>query len=95
MSTSAYRVFPTVSKSPTLNVWYDKKLVSFLDKEANFHCDLDDFGSGFTVVPLNVLETAVKLKEELDLNEDNFDQLRLDIADAKFNNNTTVTYECI
>jgi len=78
----------------TFNLWHDRKLMDFLDSEADFFSRLSDDGNGISEVSVEVLEDAVSKASELELDDDTVAHLKLDIAWAKEHNETNVQYYC-
>ena len=96
MSVSAKRIIKIEIEEnySTFNLWHDRKLMDFLDSEADFFSRLSDDGNGISEVSVEVLEDAVSKASELELDDDTVAHLKLDIAWAKEHNETNVQYYC-
>ena len=96
MSVSANRIIKIEIEETynSFNLWHDRKLMDFLDKEANFFSRLSDDGAGVSEVSVEVLEKAVSMAIELELDDDTVTNLRKDIAWAKANDQEFVQYDC-
>jgi hypothetical protein len=78
----------------SFNLWHDKKLMEFLDTEADFFSQLTTDGTGISEVSVEVLEKAVSKAVELELDEDTVANLKKDIAWANEHNETSIQYDC-
>jgi len=78
----------------SFNLWHDRKLMDFLDSEADFFSQLTADGTGVSEASVEVLEDAVSKADELELDADTVDNLKKDIAWAKEHNETNVQYYC-
>ena len=78
----------------TFNLWHDSKLMDFLDTEADFFSRLSDDGTGISEVSVEVLEKAVSMSVELELDDDTVTNLKKDIAWAKEHDEEFVQYDC-
>ena len=78
----------------SFNLWHDSKLMDFLDAEANFFSQLTADGTGVSEASVEVLEKAVSMAVELELDDDTVANLKKDIAWAKENNEEFVQYYC-
>ena len=96
MSVSANRIIEIKVEESynTFNLWHDSKLMDFLDTEADFFSRLSDDGTGISEVSVEVLEKAVSMSVELELDDDTVTNLRKDIAWAKANDQEFVQYDC-
>jgi len=94
MNLLAYRTYPTAAETLTFDVGHDEKLIDLLNKEIQFYFSLNVYGTGIVDVPLETLEKAILMKEELDLDEDTVNHIELDIAAAQSFSSESVTYEC-
>ena len=95
MSVNAYRVNKVHrAKSPTFNLWHDKKLMEFIESNSDFMSGLNNDGNGMSDVPVDVLEKMVEKATELNLDADAVKALRRDIAWAKRHSEDSVTYDC-
>lgn len=91
MSVRAYRVNKIDHEGrESFNLWHDKELMDFLDKE-DIYTTLTADGTGLTELSVEALERAIK---ELDLVEDVKAALQKDIAVAKKNNDDYIQYYC-
>ena len=68
--------------------------MDFLDKEANFFSRLSDDGAGVSEVSIEILEKAVSMAVELELDADTIAHIKLDIAWAKEHDDEFVQYDC-
>jgi hypothetical protein len=68
--------------------------MDFLDTEADFFSRLSDDGTGISEVSVEILEKAVSMTIELELDDDTVTNLRADIAWAKANDQEFVQYDC-
>ena len=96
MSVSANRIIEIKVEESynTFNLWHDRKLMDFLDTEADFFSRLSDDGAGVSEVSVEVLEKAVSMAVELELDADTVTNLKKDIAWAKANDQEFVQYDC-
>ena len=96
MSVIARRIIEIKTETAyySFNLWHDGKLMEFLDDEANFFSQLTDDGTGVSEASVEVLEKAVSMAVELELDEDTISNLKKDIAWAKANNEEFVQYYC-
>ena len=95
MSVRAYRFIEIkTEKKSSFNLFHDWNLKDFLDKEADFYGYLNSGGTGIAEVPAKILEKAVKMSAELDIDEKTVKQLKRDIAVAKSNKDEYITYYC-
>ena len=96
MSVSANRIIEIKVEESynTFNLWHDSKLMDFLDTEADFFSRLSDDGTGISEVSIEVLEKAVSMSVELELDDDTVTNLKKDIAWAKANDQEFVQYDC-
>ena len=96
MSVSANRIIEIKVEESynTFNLWHDRKLMDFLDTEANFFSRLSDDGTGISEVSVEVLEKAVSMSVELELDDDTVTNLKKDIAWAKEHDEEFVQYDC-
>jgi UDP-N-acetylmuramyl tripeptide synthase len=78
----------------SFNLWHDRKLMDFLDEEAAFFNQLTADGTGVSEAPVEILEKAVSLAVELELDEDTITNLKKDIAWAKEHDEGFVQYYC-
>jgi hypothetical protein len=78
----------------SFNLWHDKKLMEFLDTEANFYSGLTNDGTGVAEASVEVLENAVSKAVELELDDDTIINLKKDIAWAKEHDEEFVQYDC-
>jgi len=96
MSVKANRVIEIKIETEynSFNLWHDRKLMDFLDTEADFFSQLSFDGTGISEVPVEVLESAVSKAIELELDEDTVSNLKKDIAWANEHNEVSVQYDC-
>jgi hypothetical protein len=96
MSVQANRIIEikTETEYNSFNLWHDRKLMDFLDTEANFFDQLTDDGTGVSEASVEVLENAVSKAVELDLDADTVANLKKDIAWAKAHDEEFVQYYC-
>jgi hypothetical protein len=94
MSVNAHRIIDLKLETSSFDLWHDEKLTQFLEEEVRLSSNLNSYGTGLLEVPVETLERAVKMADELDLDEDTVGGLRLDIAAAKSTRNEIVTYYC-
>jgi hypothetical protein len=96
MSVSANRIIEIKVEESynTFNLWHDSKLMDFLDTEADFFSRLSDDGTGISEVSVEVLEKAVSMSVELELDDDTVTNLKKDIAWAKEHDEEFVQYDC-
>jgi hypothetical protein len=78
----------------SFNLWHDRKLMDFLDTEANFYSGLTNDGTGVAEASVEVLENAVSKAVELELDTDTVANLKKDIAWAKEHKEEFVEYYC-
>ena len=78
----------------SFNLWLDKKLMEFLDTEANFYSGLTNDGTGVAEASVEVLENAVSKAVELELDDDTIINLKKAIAWAKEHDEEFVQYDC-
>ena len=78
----------------SFNLWHDRKLMDFLDTEADFFSQLTTDGTGISEVSIEVLEKAVSKAVELELDEDTVANLKKDIAWANEHDETSIRYDC-
>jgi len=87
MSVRAYRVKQIdFEDSESFNLWHDRKLMDFLDREYDFSGSLNG-GSGMVELPIKALKEAIKL----DLGEDTVKALQRDIEACQ---DEYITYYC-
>ena len=96
MSVSANRIIEIKIEQSynSFNLWHDRKLMDFLDTEADFFSQLTFDGTGVSEASVEVLEKAVSMAIELELDDDTVANLKKDIAWAKENNEEFVQYYC-
>ena len=96
MSVSANRIIEIKVEESynSFNLWHDGKLMDFLDTEADFFSRLSDDGTGISEVSVEVLEKAVSMSVELELDDDTVTNLKKDIAWAKEHDEEFVQYDC-
>jgi len=96
MSVSANRIIEIKVEESynTFNLWHDSKLMDFLDTEADFFSRLSDDGTGISEVSVEVLEKAVSMSVELELDDDTVTNMKKDIEWAKANDQEFVQYDC-
>lgn len=91
MSTRAYRINKIEYEgAESFNLWDDKKLMDFLDREYGF-CEHLDMSGGIGEVSVEVLEKAIK---ELDLDDCIVARLKRDIEWAKNRDEEYIQYYC-
>ena len=78
----------------TFNLWHDRKLMDFLDTEANFFNQLTADGTGVSEASVEVLEKAVSKAVELELDADTVTNLKKDIVWAIKHAEEFVQYYC-
>jgi len=78
MSVSANRIIEIKVEESynSFNLWHDRKLMDFLDTEADFFSRLSDDGTGISEVSIEVLEKAVSMSVELELDDDTVTNLK-------------------
>ena len=96
MSVSANRIIEIKIETEynSFNLWHDRKLMDFLDTEADFFSPPGFDGTGISEVPVEVLEKAISKAVELELDEDTVSNLKKDIAWAGEHNEVSVQYDC-
>jgi hypothetical protein len=96
MSVSANRIIEIKVEESynSFNLWHDRKLMDFLDTEANFFSRLSDDGAGVSEVSVEVLEKAVSMALELELDSDTVSNLKKDIEWGTANDQESVQYDC-
>ena len=96
MSVSANRIIEIKVEESynSFNLWHDRKLMDFLDTEANFFSRLSDDGLGVSEISVEILEDAVSKAVELELDADTITNLKKDIAWAKEHDQEFVQYDC-
>jgi hypothetical protein len=96
MSVRAHRIIKikTEDSYTSFSLWHDKKLMEFLDSEADFYSQLTSDGMGITEVSVEVLEKAIDQASELELDTGTVDNLKKDIVWAKAHNEEFVQYYC-
>jgi len=94
MSVNAYRIIDLKLAAPSFDLWHDEKLAQFLGEEVNLSSDLNSYGTGLLEVPVEILERAIRMADELGLDEDDVEGLQQDIVAAKSNRNEFVSYYC-
>jgi hypothetical protein len=96
MSVNAYRMNrnKTGSEYSTFDIWHDKKFIELLNREMQFYMSLNSYGTGVVDVPVDLLEKAVGMAQELALDENTVEWIRNDVEYAKSNNDSLVTYYC-
>jgi len=96
MSVSANRIIEIKVEESynTFNLWHDRKLMDFLDTEADFFNRLSDDGTGVSEVSVEILEKAVSMAIELELDADTISNLKKDITWAKANDQEFIQYDC-
>ena len=96
MSVSANRIIEIKVEESynTFNLWHDRKLMDFLDEEAAFFNQLTAYGTGVSEAPVEILEKAVSMSVELELDDDTVTNLKKDIGWAKEHNEEFVQYYC-
>ncbi len=94
MSVKAYRVIEITSESSSFNLWNDRELVQFLNREMLLSFYLNSDGTGLVEVPVEILEKAIQLSSQLNLADDTTRQLLQDIRLAKSKNDGALTYYC-
>jgi hypothetical protein len=78
----------------SFNLWHDRKLMDFLDEEADFFSQLTADGTGVSEASVEVLEKTVSMAVELELDADTVTNLRKDIEWAKAKDQEFVQYYC-
>jgi len=94
MSVTAHRITEFKFEDWSFDLWHDEKFVQFLEKEVRLSSNLDLYGTGLLEIPLETLERAVVMADELDLDEDTVMALNTDIATARSARKEFVTYYC-
>ena len=96
MSVLARRIIEirTEKKYISFNLWHNKKLMDFLDTEADFCSQLTNDGTGIAEASVEVLENAISKAVELELATDIVANLKKDIAWAKAHNQEFIQYYC-
>jgi hypothetical protein len=96
MSVSANRIIEIKIETEynSFNLWHDRKLMDFLDTEADFFSQLNADGTGISEVSVEVLENAVSKAVELELDADTVANIKKDIAWAKEHKEEFVEYYC-
>jgi hypothetical protein len=75
-------------------LWHNEKFTQFLEEEVGLSSNLNPYGTGLLEVPAEVLERAVRMANELSLDEDNVAGLQQDIIAAKSTGEESVSYYC-
>jgi len=92
MSVRAYRVKQIeFEDSNSFNLWHDRKLMDFLDREYGFSENLNE-GSGMVELPIEALKEAIKEATKLDLDENTVKALQRDIEACQ--DEEYITYYC-
>ena len=96
MSVSANRIIEIKIETGynSFNLWHDRKLMDFLDTEADFFSQLTADGTGVSEASVEVLEDAISKAVELELDDDTVANLKKDIAWAKEHDQEFVQYSC-
>jgi len=96
MSVRAHRIIEikTEDDYSSFNLWHDRKLVDFLDGEANLFSSLSTDGTGVTEVSVETLEKVVNQAGKLGIDADTMESLKKDIAWAKSQDMEYVQYYC-
>jgi hypothetical protein len=96
MSVSANRIIEIKIEQSynSFNLWHDRKLMDFLDTEADFFSQLTADGTGISEVSVEVLENAISKAVELELDADTVANIKKDIAWAKEHKEEFVEYYC-
>ena len=96
MSVSANRIIEIKVEESynSFNLWHDRKLMDFLDTEADFFSQLTADGTGISEVSVEVLENAISKAVELELDADTVANIKKDIAWAKEHKEEFVEYYC-
>ena len=96
MSVSANRIIEIKIEQSynSFNLWLDRKLMDFLDTEADFFSQLTADGTGISEVSVEVLENAISKAVELELDADTVANIKKDIAWAKEHKEEFVEYYC-
>jgi hypothetical protein len=92
MSVRAYKVIKIDHYTPnTFNLWQDKELMDFLNKEANIFDQLNEDAVGIVEIDADILERAL---EEVKLDERTYNALKSDIEEAKRDGEEFISYYC-
>ena len=96
MSVSANRIIKIEIEESynSFNLWHDRKLMDFLDEEGDFFSQLTADGTGVSEASVEILEKAVSMAVELELDADIVSNLKKDISWAKENDEEFVQYYC-
>ena len=94
MSVEAHRIIELKVESSSFDLWHNEKFTQFLEEEVRESSNLDLYGTGLLEMPLEVLERAVRMADELGLDEDDVERLQQDIVVAKSTRTELVTYYC-
>lgn len=92
MAIDAYRITDFNVNEPSFSLWYDEKLVHFLNREVQLLDSLNSDGGGLVDIPVDILSKAIEMSSELELDNDTVEQLRSDIAIGKVHWSKCVSY---
>jgi len=94
MSIRAHRIIEFKLEASSFDLWHNEKFMQFLEEEVRLSSNLNLYGTGLLEVPVEVLERAVRMADELGLDEDNVEGLQQDIVAANSTRNESVSYYC-
>lgn len=94
MSVRAHRVIELRLEASSFDLWYKEKFIQFLEEAVGVSSNLNSYGTGLLEIPLEVLERAVRMADELEIDEDDVGGLQQDILAAKSTRNDFVSYYC-
>jgi hypothetical protein len=93
MSINAYPVIDIKLGKVSFNLYRDRNLADFLDKEIQLYAGIHD-GSGMIDIPVKLLEKAIRSAKKLELDDDTVSRIKINISLAKLSNDEVVTYYC-
>lgn len=94
MSVRAHRIIEFKLEASSFDLWHNEKFVQFLEEEVRLSSNLNSYGTGLLEVPVEILERAIRMADELGLNEDDVEGLQQDIVATKSSRNEFVSYYC-
>ena len=93
MSVMAHRVIEFKFEAHSFDLWHNEKFMDFLGGE-ELSSNLNSYGTGLLEIEVDTLERAIRIANQLDLDEDTVESLRGDIIAAKSARKDFVTYYC-
>ncbi len=96
MSVRAHRVVKVeYAPSPSFNLYFDQKLINYLDDHGEgFWRLLNDDGVGQVYIEVDTLKAALRRPKKLALEPDAIEAIKADIAFAESQGDDGVTYDC-